>query len=283
MNSVNRRVALVTGANGGIGREICEALLSAGCYVIFSCRSREKSISVFNGLCGKFGDDRLEMLVMDLSSLSSVTEVAAALVSRGIAIDILINNAGMLGWKPQVTAQGYEMHYAVNCLHPIFFTWLLKPLLHKGSRVVNTASCTVYLGTVPNKFPLPPGRFARIKRYSDSKYALLLLSLKLARIWESDGITVNVSDPGIVNTPIITMHKWFDPLTDVLFRPVIRQAPEGAATTVFLALDPSVGEKTAGFYANKQSRRLPSRVAGKRDADRLWSFFLTLLHYGNKQ
>ncbi len=283
MNSVNRRVALVTGANGGMGREICDALLTAGCFVFFCCRSREKSLPVYNGLCEKFGEDRLEMLVMDLSSLSSVTKVASALVARGKPIDILINNAGMLGWKPQVTDQGFEMHYAVNCLHTIFFTWLLKPLLHKGSRVVNTASCTVYVGTVPKKFPFPPGRYDRIKRYSDSKYALLVLSLKLAGLWEADGITVNVSDPGIVNTPIITMHKWFDPLTDLLFRPVIRQAPEGAATTVFLALDSSVEGKTAGFYANKRCKKLPSRMAGKNDTDRLWSFFLTLSQYGNKQ
>jgi len=91
-----------------------------------------------------------------------------------------------------------------------------------------------------------------------------------------------MADPGIVNTPIISLHKWIDPLTDVLFRPIIRQAPRGACTSIFLSLDPSVEGITATLFKDCRAVRLPSRVLDDPANDLLWSFFITLLSHGDK-
>ncbi|HOG25551.1 MAG TPA: SDR family NAD(P)-dependent oxidoreductase [Bacteroidales bacterium] len=282
MNSNKLSVALVTGANGGMGREVSAALLRSGLRVIVSCRPGKKGLDFFNHLCQEYGSHRVDYLDMDLSSEVSVRDAARRLLEKEYRLDVLVNNAGMLGWKPQVNGQGYEMHNMVNCLGPMLFTWLLKPILGRGSRVVNTVSVMLRLGQIPPYFPYPPKKFNRFKQYACSKLGLTLLSLRLAQLWKEDGITVNMADPGIVNTPIIRLHKWIDPLTDVLFRPIIRQAPRGACTSIFLSLDPSVEGITATLFKDCRAVRLPSRVLDDPANDLLWSFFITLLSHGDK-
>ncbi|NLH23030.1 MAG: SDR family NAD(P)-dependent oxidoreductase [Bacteroidales bacterium] len=283
MNSNKLSVALVTGANGGMGREVSVALLRAGFRVIVSCRPGKRGLDFYNTLSQEFGSDRVDYLDMDLSNETSVRDAAYRLLEKESRLDVLVNNAGILGWKPEVNSQGYEMHNMVNCLGPMLFTWLLKPILGRGSRVVNTVSVMLRLGRIPPYFPYPPEKFNRFTQYACSKLALTLLSLRLAQLWKEDGITVNMTDPGIVNTPIIRLHKWIDPLTDVFFRPVIRQAPRGAATAIFLSLDPSVEGKTATLFKDCRAVRLSSRVLDDPGGADLWSFFITLLSYGDQQ
>lgn len=267
-------LAVVTGANGGMGSEICKCLLSAGYRVVAVCKPQNGGPEFVQQMNSQYPlpvGEAVRLLEMDLADFDQVRKAAATLNQWAEPIDLLLNNAGMLGWKPQISAQGYEMHYAVNCLSPILFTRLLKPLLHNGSRVINTISCTVWIGKIPYNFPQPSKRFNRFVRYSDSKYALLQYSLRLAKEWAPEGITVNMADPGIVNTPIIAMHNWIDPLTDLFFRPFIRQAPKGASTAVFLALDPSVAHTTGGMYANSRQKLLSKRMTT--------DFSLTLPNY----
>lgn len=264
-------VAVVTGANGGMGKEICKTLLEAGYRVVAVCRPGQRGRDFVQAMQGP-----ITLLEMDLAQPESVREAAQRLLDQGEPIDILMNNAGMLGWKKQPvgTPQGVmEMHYLVNCLSPMLFTTLLKPLLHPGSRVVNTVSCTVWIGKIPRSFPLIPTHFNRFVLYSDSKYALLLLSLRLAREWASEGITVNTADPGIVDTTIIRMHNWIDPLTDLFFRPLIRKPAQGAATALYLALDPAVAGCTGGFYAGKKRQNLAKRMKERDSETLLWKIY----------
>jgi NAD(P)-dependent dehydrogenase (short-subunit alcohol dehydrogenase family) len=100
----------------------------------------------------------------------------------------------------------------------------------------------------------------------------------MASLWKEEGICVNMVDPGIVNTPIIKMHKWVDPLADVFFRPVIRQAPRGASTTVYLALDPSVEGVSGKLFKDRKPVRLPSGLSAIQSLDSVWSFFYNFEH-----
>jgi retinol dehydrogenase 12 len=283
MNSNNRKVALVTGANGGLGRVISHELIKSGCKVILSCRPGSEGMKYCRSLVREYGEETVSVLEMNLSSLDSVRQAARILKDREDHLDILINNAGMLGWKPEITPEGYEMHNVVNCLGPVTFTWLIKPLLGKGSRVINTVSVMLRRGRIPDYFPMPPGKFNRFERYACSKLAFTLCSIRMASLWDDEGIRVNMVDPGIVNTPIIKLHKWVDPLADVLFRPIIRQAPRGASTTVFLALDPSVEGISGKLFKDKKPVRLPAGLSAMQSLDSVWSFFITLNTYGNKQ
>ncbi|MDO4755579.1 MAG: SDR family NAD(P)-dependent oxidoreductase, partial [Parabacteroides sp.] len=94
------------------------------------------------------------------------------------------------------------------------------------------------------------GYFFRIPVYGNSKLALHLFTQELADRIQEKGITVNASDPGIVDTDMITMHAWFDPITDLVFRPLINTPAEGAATAVHLALSEEAKGKTGCCYVN---------------------------------
>lgn len=276
MNSNTDGWALVTGANGGMGREICSALLAGGRRVIAACRPGARADAFFAALLREAGPGRAKFLPLDLSSFDRVSAAAAEVIAAGEPVDVLVNNAGMLGRRPEVNAQGFDLHHVVNALSPVLLARCLRPALRRGSRVINTVSCTVRIGRIAPDFPRPPERFNRIARYADSKLALLLLTLWLAREWEPDGIAVNAADPGIVDTPILTMHRWFDPLTDLFFRPLIRAPRRGASTAVFLALDASVSGVTGRLFAGGRVRELPPRLAHHPQADRVRDVLLAL-------
>lgn len=262
--------AIVTGANGGMGQIFCRSLLEAGYKVAMISRPQIPTSDFYKEMVRTYGEERVSLYRMDLSDISSIKGVVKQLIDEAEPIDILINNAGMMGWKPQVAKNGFEMHNMVNCFGPMFFTKSLYPLLHKGSRVINTVSVTVWIGKIRDSFPYPPKRFNRFERYSDSKLALQLLSLRLADEWKTDNIAVNTMDPGIVDTKIIQLHNnLLDRLCDMIYRPLIKTPEEGAETGLFLALDPSVEGKTGGLYKNRRQKKI-NRFTRHKDADKVW-------------
>ena len=102
MNSNKRPVALITGANGGMGRVIAHHLLGSGYRVILSCRPLGNGMHFCKSAVQEFGAGNVDLLEMDLASLDSVKTAAGQLLDRETCIDVLINNAGMLGWEPEV-------------------------------------------------------------------------------------------------------------------------------------------------------------------------------------
>ena len=132
----------------------------------------------------------------------------------------------------------------------------------EGTRIVNMVSCTYAIGKLdfPDFFLRGrKGSFWRIPIYSNTKLALLLFTIELAERLRARGITVNAADPGIVSTNIIRMDQWFDPLTDIFFRPFIRTPLQGAATAIGLLLDAEVEGRTATFNLNNHCRLLPEK------------------------
>ena len=149
-----------------------------------------------------------------------------------------MNNAGILTTPVRKTEDGLETIVSVNYVAPYMLTRQLLPLMQPGCRIVNTVSCTYAIGRIePGFFEKGRnGRFFRIPVYSNTKLALLLFTQEFAERLQDKDITINASDPGIVSTNMITMQAWFDPLTDILFRPFIKTPAQGAATAIHLAL-----------------------------------------------
>lgn len=114
------------------------------------------------------------------------------------------------------------------------------------------------------------GSFWRIPVYSNTKLALTLFTLELADRVKEKGIVVNAADPGIVSTDIITMHLWFDPLTDIFFRPFIRTPRQGAATAVGLLLDEEAGKRTGTLNASGHPVRLSKKYLPHVQQKELW-------------
>lgn len=114
------------------------------------------------------------------------------------------------------------------------------------------------------------GSFWRIPVYSNTKLALTLFTLELAARVKERGIVVNAADPGIVSTDIITMHMWFDPLTDIFFRPFIRTPRQGAATAIGLLLDEEAGKRTGTLNVSGHAVRLSGKYLPHVQQRELW-------------
>ena len=263
--------AIVTGADGGMGRCITEALAKAGYEVVMICIDSAKAQSCRDEIARNTANERIRIKEANLADMSQVEAVANDILEEGLPIDLLMNNAGTLSTHFQQTADGLEQTVAVNYMAPYLLTRQLLPLLHSGSRVVAMVSCTYAIGKITSSFFTKgkEGAFWRIPIYSNTKLALWLFIRKLSQLVAEKGILVNAADPGVVSTGIISMDMWFDPLTDIFFRPFIRTPQKGAATAIHLLLD-SIKE-TGGMYASCHPRHLSERYLNHPQMEALWN------------
>ena len=189
---------LVTGANKGIGLEVCRQLARAGHRVFLSARSADKGCAAVEALA----DEKLraEFLELDMASESSIKDAATALGRKIDRLHVLINNAAILttwqGTILEASAEEFRETFNTNVVGPILLTQALVPLLEAGrpARVINVSS---QLGSVAQMTDGWPG-------YGISKAALNAATRKLAQALKPRGISVNAASPGWVKTDMGT-------------------------------------------------------------------------------
>ena len=268
-----RPLAIITGADGGMGTEITRAVAQTDYRVIMASCRKQKAEAVRRTLMHDRPDLSIEVRRLDLASLASVAEFADTLLSEGTPLTLLMNCAGTMETARHITEDGLERTVSVNYAGPYLLTRKLLPLMGRGSRVVNMVSCTYAIGHLdfPDFFTRGrKGGFWRIPIYSNTKLALTLFTLDLAARVKDRGIVVNAADPGIVSTDIITMHMWFDPLTDLFFRPFIRTPRQGADTAIRLLLDEDGGQRTGTFNVSGHAKHLSEKYTQHRQMQELW-------------
>lgn len=270
---MKQKLAVITGADGGMGMEITRAVAAAGYKVIMACRDPEIAEEKRQLIMRETGNIALEIVPVNLASLSSTASFANELLQRGEAITLLMNNAGTMETRRCITEDGLERTVSVNYVAPYLLTRKLLPLMGKGSRIVNMVSCTYAIGKLdfPDFFLRgKKGAFWRIPIYSNTKLALTLFTIALSKKVKEKGIIVNAADPGIVSTKIITMHMWFDPLTDIFFRPFIRTPRQGAATAISLLLDEDAGKRTGTLNVSCHPKQLSEKFFHHVQMKELW-------------
>lgn len=270
---MKQKLAVITGADGGMGMEITRAVATAGYKVIMACRDPEIAEEKRQLIMRETGNIALEIVPVNLASLSSTASFANELLQRGEAITLLMNNAGTMETRRCITEDGLERTVSVNYVAPYLLTRKLLPLMGEGSRIVNMVSCTYAIGKLdfPDFFLRgKKGAFWRIPIYSNTKLALTLFTIALSKKVKEKGIIVNAVDPGIVSTKIITMHMWFDPLTDLFFRPFIRTPRQGAATAISLLLDEDAGKRTGTLNVSCHPKQLSEKFFHHVQMKELW-------------
>ena len=270
---MKQKLAVITGADGGMGMEITRAVATAGYKVIMACRDPEIAEEKRQLIMRETGNIALEIVPVNLASLSSTASFANELLQRGEAITLLMNNAGTMETRRCITEDGLERTVSVNYVAPYLLTRKLLPLMGEGSRIVNMVSCTYAIGKLdfPDFFLRgKKGAFWRIPIYSNTKLALTMFTIALSKKVKEKGIIVNAADPGIVSTKIITMHMWFDPLTDLFFRPFIRTPRQGAATAISLLLDEDAGKRTGTLNVSCHPKQLSEKFFHHVQMKELW-------------
>ena len=270
---MKQKLAVITGADGGMGMEITCAVATAGYKVIMACRDPEIAEEKRQLIMRETRNIALEIVPVNLASLSSTASFANELLQRGEVITLLMNNAGTMETRRCITEDGLERTVSVNYVAPYLLTRKLLPLMGEGSRIVNMVSCTYAIGQLdfPDFFLRgKKGAFWRIPIYSNTKLALTLFTIALSKKVKEKGIIVNAADPGIVSTKIITMHMWFDPLTDLFFRPFIRTPRQGAATAISLLLDEDAGKRTGTLNVSCHPKQLSEKFFHHVQMKELW-------------
>ncbi len=267
------KVAVITGAGGGIGLEIVRGVARDGYRVVMICRSPEAVYDRVEEVIRETGNDRIDLIRLDFTSLREVGRIAVIIGKRYGRIDLLMNNAGTIATTLETTPGGFERTVGVNYIGPYLFTRKLANYMGKGSRIVNMISCTYRFGRIELPYFFLQGRsgnFRRLSVYSNTKLALLLFTRELAERLKEKGIAVNASDPGVVSTNMITMNKWFDPLTDLFFRPFIRKPEQGAVSALRLLLKAEYAEVSGFICTNRGIKKVPLRYRNHPVQKELW-------------
>ena len=222
---------IVTGATGSIGLAAVKSLLSKDLPVIMACRNIRKADSQRDSLIKEFPHSDIDVLELDLNSLASIRAFVEEIKNQGFKVDKLLNNAGIICRDFTVNDDGFETTLAVNYLGPLYLSKLMIPLMDDGFNIVNTVSVTRGVSKLDEHFfDLDKKRFSQLGTYGKAKYALFLSSLTLSETIKNG--SVNLTDPGVVDSNMISMHRWFDPLADVLFRPFCKSPEKGAIPAV---------------------------------------------------
>lgn len=267
------KLAIITGADGGMGYEETKAVAEQGFHTIMACYCPKTAEEKRKKLVEETGNHNIEVIGIDLANLASVKAFAENVKERFAHLDLLMNNAGTMETGRHMTVDGLERTVSVNYVGPYLLTRLLLPLMGQGSRIVNMASLVYCVGHLdfPDFFTRGrKGAFWRIPVYSNTKLAITLFTLDLASRLKDKGITVNASDPGIVDTEIIRMQMFFDPLTDLFFRPFIRTPRQGADTAIHLLLDEDKAGQTGTFNRSNHIVKLSEKYLHHKQMSELW-------------
>ncbi|MFV9673688.1 MAG: oxidoreductase [Acidimicrobiia bacterium] len=259
------RVAVVTGANGGLGLETARELARRGALVVMGVRNQEKAERALADIEAEIPDARLELRALDLASLASVNGFAERTIDEHPEIDLLINNAGIMAIPHASTADGFEMQFGTNHLGHFALTAQLMPaLIHTpGARIVTVTSTARHAATKLDSDDLNmDGNYSPWGAYGRSKIANMHFALELNQRLESSGAGAAslVAHPGFSNTDLQSRSaREHGGASQRFFAKTVQwvgmSPPRGALSQLRAATDPGAqgGELYAPRWVNAGS------------------------------
>lgn len=251
MGSMQGKVAIVTGANTGIGRETALELARQGAQVFLACRSPEKTqpvVDEINRLIADKKQGKAEYLPLDLGSFDSVRQCAEQFLQKGLPLHLLVNNAGLAGNKG-LTESGFEMTFGVCHMGHFLLTNLLLDKLKesKPARIV-VVSSKMHKG--PKTFDLsnvkqPTKSWNGVPEYGVAKLANVLFVKALAKRLQGTGVNVYALHPGVVASDVWRSVPW--PL-DKVIKLFMISTEEGAKTSLYCAMADEVADQSGLYY-----------------------------------
>ncbi len=273
MTDMREKVCLVTGATDGHGLAVAEALARQGADVILLGRNAEKCRRAQHAVAAAAGGKPPEILLCDLASPDQVDRAAGDFLAGGRPLHLLVNNAGLVNLKRRENARGTEMTFAVNYLSMFQLTLRLIDRLVESApaRIVNISSDAYRIAKLDLGDLMLERRYSVTRAYAQSKLAVLLFTLELARRLDGTGVTVNAVDPGPVASNIGANNPG---LLYSLARPLIRTllpSPARAARTALLvATSEELADRTGGYYRSRRQRESPLATPDPEKSAALW-------------
>jgi NAD(P)-dependent dehydrogenase (short-subunit alcohol dehydrogenase family) len=290
------RIAIVTGANSGLGLSVARELAQHGAHVVMACRNLEKGQAALQEVERAAPSAELELVQLDLASLESVEAFANAYRSDhgGRGLDLLINNAGVMAPPRRETKDGFELQFGTNVLGHFALTGRLISLMegHEDARVVTVSSNAHKFGRIKFDDLQSKHRYSRWMAYGQSKLGDLMLALELDRRLREASSTIKSmgAHPGYAAT---NLQSAAPPMVDQLLMRftnlvMAQSADMGALSILYAATEPGLpGGSYAGPDGFAEQRGHPKLVrpsSAARDevaAKRLWEECeaLTSVHF----
>ena len=261
------KLAIVTGATGGLGFETALGLAQAGAEVVLAGRNPEKGRIAVESIMRSLPSAKAAFEMLDLASLMSVRAFAEQMIARGKPLDLLINNAGVMDLPTRgLTEDGFEIQFGTNHLSHFALTGWLLPLLRsaRSARVVNVSSLAHRGGEIDFDNLQAERSYRSWSAYQQSKLANLLFTFELQRRSDTHGwgLMSNAAHPGYARTDLIANGpgtKGVRGMLSKILRPLSHSAADGALPTLFAAT--SVEAERMGYYGPKGFYELKGPVA----------------------
>ncbi len=268
MNGQESRTVVITGGTGGIGFQSALGIAKTGAHLLITGRNRERGKVAVQSIIDETGNDRVELVVGDVSSIEGIDDLAGALLERVGHIDVLVNNAGYLGSALEHSDDGVEMHFAVNVLAPWRLAHALLPALKAADegRILNITGGDKPAAIDPDNLQAEKS-FRGLMTYAHSKSAMEGMSMALAEKLEQEGVTVNVLFPGRASTAMSGslspsslpgFMKLMYPVLRLLFREDGgKSAKKAASSTIWGATSSELDGVTGRFFdTNSKEQKL---------------------------
>jgi NAD(P)-dependent dehydrogenase (short-subunit alcohol dehydrogenase family) len=281
------RVAVVTGANSGLGFETAMALARAGARVVLACRDQVKGTDALDRLRQAVPDADVELGELDLADLASVRKFATVFSEAHGGLDILVNNAGVMAIPRRQTADGFEMQFGTNHLGHFALTGLLldRLLAVPGARVVTVSSLAARLGRIRFDDLEGSRHYGAWSAYGQAKLANQLFTLELDRraTWAGSDLVSVAAHPGYAATnlqsvaPQMTGSDLMERATRLGNILLAQSAAAGALPSLFAATSPTVRggsffgpDRLFGARGHPTSAPLAPKARDPGTARRLW-------------
>jgi retinol dehydrogenase 12 len=278
VNTLDGKVAIVTGANSGIGKEAAVGIAREGAHVVVAARNAAKAAAAVTEIETRAdARGRVETMPIDLASFASVRSFADAFTAKHGRLDILLNNAGAVLRKRMVTVDGHETQFQVNHLGHFLLTHLLYGPLTRSApaRVVNVSSyahSTARRGLDFDDLDWERRRYRSFSVYSATKLMNVLFTRELARRSDPDVLTANALHPGFVGSNF-AREGDLGVLGNVvmpLIRPFAISSEKGALTSIYLATSPDVAGVTGQYFYRGKAQSPAKPALDDAAAARLW-------------
>jgi len=277
MTDSTQPIALVTGANSGVGKHTAIGLLRQGYRVLITSRNPQRGAEALAEIKRLSEHDEVECLPLDLSSFASIRECAQQVLSSVDRLDLLVNNAGLMLSDRQLTQEGFEMTFGVNHLGHFLLTSLLldRIVASAPARIVNLSSDAhkgARKGLDWDDLQRTRG-YKGMGVYCESKLANIYFTRELSRRLEGKGVTVNAVHPGVVRSGFAAdgdVKGIFGALIS-LVRPFMLTESKGARTSLHVATSSELEGKTGGYYAKSRPASITAVAQDDEAAKRLWT------------
>ncbi|MDQ0196494.1 SDR family oxidoreductase [Paenibacillus wynnii] len=269
------KIVIVTGGNSGMGLATTVDLARRGAKVIMVCRSRQRGEEALVQARQQSGSLDIELMLCDLASLESIRSFVRDFTDIYSVLDVLINNAGVVSIKRQLTADGFELDLGVNHLgHFLLTNLLLESLIRaEQGRIVVVASGAYKIGALHYKDPTLSRGYNPAKAYARSKLANILFTKELAVRLKGTGVTVNCVHPGAVGTNIgVNRETGFGQSVLKMLSYFFLTPAQGADTAIYLATAPELAEVTGQYFYCRKVKELSARAENMQEARRLWNW-----------